>query len=850
LLGCALGAGALGAGALALFYTPYLQADFSETTGAVTTGASGYLYGIAEPDVPDSAMLESVGISTLTTKPAGGLQHPIGDVTQVADSFFAAGGKQIIVYIQDMYDTWYYEYDGMDAYLARLEETVTEMADLEYSDRLVYGIFNEMDNGKWFGNYSRKGNREEFYAAWKEAFDLVRRIDPHAQIGGPAFAHYNQNWMEEFLTFCRDNDCVPDLIIWHELDSHSIYRWTDHYEGYREMEADLGLSELPICINEYGRMSDNGNPGQMVKYIAALEDSKVEGCLAYWRLANNLNDVAADGNMPNSNWWLYRWYAQMTGETVSVTASDLRNSDVGSAILNLRAPRSAGLSGLAALDDEAGRIELLCGGRDGAAEVRLDNLDATLSFPEGQAVRVEIEYTYFSGLTTAVARPVDYAVYETAVEDGGLCIELEDMMATAAYHITVTPVAAGSVEAQTNENRPVRYEAEDAKLSGNAKKTSTAYANSGKSVVASIDSPDSAVEFQVEAEKAGTYRLDVVYGNGNDGDTTDDRTDAVHHLYVDGQYETAVTYANTLSDEYLEAVSLYVDLEAGSHAVRFSKSGPDGEAAGTAALDCIDLTYVCAPEEAVPADVYRALDDRTGTNEEKTAYLLVVPEDGYYTVEAAVTAASDARVALSLDGLEAGVLQSEGRDTAFAVLYLRRGLNTLELEHGGEAVCTGVSAARYTGDTDTSVITAAAADAVLDGTAALEADTSGEYLTGIDSAGGSAAFTVACEAAGTYRMTVRYANNEEGGVHDYNVDLVERYAVVSVNGREQTVYFRSTYSWDTYKTVTFAVELEAGENTIVFTNDGRYQFNGQVSCAPHLASFTLNALRLDESGDE
>ena len=109
---------------------PSVTFDFAKKNGEITTGASGFLYGFAEPDIPSVEIAKSIGVSTLSTKTLGGLQHPIGDVNQVADTFINAGGKDIIVYTQDMYDTWYYKFDSMPEYLARVKETVTATAAL------------------------------------------------------------------------------------------------------------------------------------------------------------------------------------------------------------------------------------------------------------------------------------------------------------------------------------------------------------------------------------------------------------------------------------------------------------------------------------------------------------------------------------------------------------------------------------------------------------------------------------------------------------------------------------------------------------------------------------------------
>lgn len=109
---CVVFLAALCAGGFVIFYTPSLTADMGETTGHVTSGASGYLYGIAEPGVPSVNMTESVDISTVSVKVPDSLQHPIGDVAHIAGQL--NNTDYIVVYLQDAYSTWYYEQDAME----------------------------------------------------------------------------------------------------------------------------------------------------------------------------------------------------------------------------------------------------------------------------------------------------------------------------------------------------------------------------------------------------------------------------------------------------------------------------------------------------------------------------------------------------------------------------------------------------------------------------------------------------------------------------------------------------------------------------------------------------------------
>ena len=82
---------------------------------------------------------------------------------------------------------------------------------------------------------------------------------------------------------------------------------------------------------------------------------------------------------------------------------------------------------------------------------------------------------------------------------------------------------------------------------------------------------------------------------------------------------------------------------------------------------------------------------------------------------------------------------------------------------------------------------------------------------------------VTVPAAGRYRMVVGYANAEVVGDHQYNNNIVDRGADISVNGgTAKRVYLRNTLSWSTFRTAVVDVDLAAGANTITFANAGGY----------------------------
>src|SRR5918996_4058306 len=104
-----------------------LLIDLSAKTGTIKYGASGFLYGLGNDGIPSVNMLAPLKPQVAAQKPEGGPQHPNGDALNVSDTYKAAGGKEIEIYLQDIFAEWPYEYIGMEDYLARVEGIVRQV---------------------------------------------------------------------------------------------------------------------------------------------------------------------------------------------------------------------------------------------------------------------------------------------------------------------------------------------------------------------------------------------------------------------------------------------------------------------------------------------------------------------------------------------------------------------------------------------------------------------------------------------------------------------------------------------------------------------------------------------------
>ncbi len=297
------------------------------STGAVLWGASGWLYGLGENnEVNDSMITGLVHPGYFGQKAPWGSQHPDGDALNTAVQAKRVGGKGVYVCMQDYYSAWPYQNNGIADYLNVVKMEANNIVANANRSFFVYSIFNEPD---WIW-YS--GKVSQMCSDWKACFQAIRAIDSSAKIIGPGYSTWKEADYRTFFTYCKANNCLPDMTSWHELDGSLFSGWYTHYSQYRKIESDLGISARTIVINEYGRSGgvDVPVPGNLIQYIARFENSKVYGCMPFWTGIGTLNDLVANNNTaqnvrasclnkPTGAWYLYQWYGQMTGNTVSVT---------------------------------------------------------------------------------------------------------------------------------------------------------------------------------------------------------------------------------------------------------------------------------------------------------------------------------------------------------------------------------------------------------------------------------------------------------------------------------------------------------------------------------------------------
>ena len=469
-----------------------LVVDLSSNTGAISYGASGWLYGQAEDGIPTDSMMSPLKPQVAAQKPPDGLQHPAGDALHIAPSFKRAGGKEVEIYIQDIYPDWPYNDLGIDDYVKKVQAVVRRAVQDPNHELFSYVPFNEPDNN-WYGYSGAPFQR--LLSDWKTVYQAIRAIDPKAKIIGPNYYNYRRETYRNFMTFARDNHMLPDEVSWHELQDNSFPGWYDRYDDYRNLETSLGIAHLPIVINEYTRSNgDLAIPGKMVPWITRFENSKVLACLAYWVPSGTLSDLVARTwpNRATGAWWLFKWYGGITGHTVTVTPPDLYGF---------------GLQGLAAMDESKKQARIIFGGAAGKVNVTVKGLDKTPIL--GSSVHVTVWSVASSG-TEPSQGPAFEQEADYPAANGEITVAVPKAVESSAYYLIVTP--ATSLGGVNRENHS-HYEAEYADLSGTA---AIAYGKatgySGTSFVEGYSATgDAATEFAVTAQEDGYHELTLHY---------------------------------------------------------------------------------------------------------------------------------------------------------------------------------------------------------------------------------------------------------------------------------------------------------------------------------------------------
>ncbi len=284
--------------------------------------------------------------------------------------------------------------------------------------RVRYDIWNEPDGT---GFWPRGVNSAQYFQMWNTAVQEIRRLDPAAVIVGPSYSGYNHGWLDTWLARTKADGTLPGVLNWH-FGNDPLADSNDA----KAIMAARGVGPLPMTIDEY-LFSQQQQPGYLAWYLARLAPSDVSAAAhAIWSdccTAGTLDSVLSNGQ-PTGQWWVYRAYAQLTGNLVGTAGG-------------------TGVAVTAAVDQSAGRAVALLGnqtGQTGTTSVAFSGIPSWLA-PGGRA-RVTVQRIPDQ---SPLAAPIIVSSGEVTVTGGALTVPVTMVAGTDAYTVTLgNPIDGGT----------------------------------------------------------------------------------------------------------------------------------------------------------------------------------------------------------------------------------------------------------------------------------------------------------------------------------------------------------------------------------------------------------------------
>ncbi|MET9503770.1 cellulosome protein [Streptomyces sp. NPDC006622] len=832
-----------------------LIVDLATDTGAFHGGASGSLYGLYGDGAPSRNLIEGMHLRTVSTKAQDGPQHPGADALEILPSFVDSGGKDVYIYMTDIYRGFPYQWPGANGperladFKEKIKKQVAQVKTMgDDKDHVVYVPFNEPEgnmfgSGAWsYNNVSWLNDPQYFFAAWTEAYHLIKDLDPDARIAGPnSSLLFDQ--VEGFLQYAKANDVVPDVMTWHELSSPAAVRTS--VAKYRQWEQEVGIDPLPINVNEYGHNYHLSVPGQVVQWVSAIEESKIDADLAYWNIDGNLNDSAVDANRGNGQWWLFNAYGQMSGHTVQVTAPHPNQQYT--------------LQGVATLDESKKQSRAIFGGKRGDADVVFDNVDPKLF---GKTVHATVQEIPWTGQVGDSAQPQRLADQEVTVgEDGTVTLPMTGMNEMSAYQVILSPGGNGGEPAEPSVGWRKTYEAENASYTGSGYSKNGPegtpsnvgkFATSGNYNVGGLRTgSDGVLSFDVDVPQTGTYDLSVFANSYNLDGRVKEQGPTNVFLRVDGKDPQELRLTLGYKWVVWGHTDTTVKLTAGKHKITLAAKDTDlGVTKGDAIIDKIDLAL--RDEHVTQPAIYEAeYATLTGTRpgytypeasgpgaaplpkDASATFWVHSPTDSEATVSLDHLGGGKAKVSLNGDKLDIPEVGAGKKGTDVIRVFLSAGINKITVTGAKkELVVDRLRVAASSGNLVTKVYQAESG--TLGGTAkATEAytfATGGKAVTDIgDGKANALTVDVVAKRAGQHAVTIRYSNAEQAPATHYNPDPIARHADLSVNGATtRRVLFPTTFHFNAFRELTVAVTLKKGTNRISFTAEELPDFDGDT----------------------
>ena len=425
----------------ALAASDTMTVDMSTYGGTPTYRASGFIYGISQNgSTPSSSLQSQIKVRTMR---AGGSQIGCPNGGYVNGGYTArwnfikayyarakAGGAHFSLLLSGMWGSdgvctvprWPGDSSSWTEYTNFVNQLIADVkANGMTGSDVRWDMWNEPNIFFWGRTQS------QYLEMIKRGTQLVRAAIPGAVIEGPSYAGVptsGNSWWTTYLDYVKANSVVPNIISWHDLPGDPA---TDA-SNLSGMLSSRGISITGTSVNEYGAFGDEQQPGPSAWYIARLERCNCDGARANWGMVGqtpSLYDtfgwlVTANANQPMGQWWVYKRYADQTGQRTKI---DPGGTHDGTVFQDSSAKKSIAVLGAKS------------GGVTGTIDTRYNNIPTWLQTNGSVNVLVE----RMPSTNAYVSAPTTVSNGRVTVSGNAITVSINWSSASDAYAITLTP---------------------------------------------------------------------------------------------------------------------------------------------------------------------------------------------------------------------------------------------------------------------------------------------------------------------------------------------------------------------------------------------------------------------------
>ena len=117
-------------------------------------------------------------------------------------------------------------------------------------------VANEGDIGEP-GGCPYKFTSQNYVSYYRHTVGAIRRVDPHAKVGGPALAYYNSPLADALIASAAQGEVPLDFLSWHLYDSDPREFWKTIDSMKAKLAQHPQLSKVETILDEWNMSLDN-----------------------------------------------------------------------------------------------------------------------------------------------------------------------------------------------------------------------------------------------------------------------------------------------------------------------------------------------------------------------------------------------------------------------------------------------------------------------------------------------------------------------------------------------------------------------------------------------------------------